>query len=225
MTQDVTLKDIRTEKENVMDIDRMELVLGTIDRLGVVTVKQLHEILKFSNYRKTCRIVQSLEQYLNVDRSKQKIVYLNKEGRNFLGSENEVKKSPLFDHMLLCNLVFIYYNCPISWHREYVVEFEQNRPVLNFIKVEGINVSNKQKFVSDAYFERNGYSYFIEVDNKRDMKDNKKKINKYIELWPKIRERFQNPRLCVFTHSDKRKKMFLDWTKNIPNEVKVFSEI
>jgi hypothetical protein len=57
------------------------------------------------------------------------------------------------------------------------------------------------------------------------MVDNRKKIQKYLEMWPEIKMKYQNPKLCVFTHSEKRKKEFLNWTKNIPNEIHIFKEI
>lgn len=204
-----------------MNIDTMEHVLSTIDRLGVVTVKQLHYILKYDNYRKTCRVVQKLEPYLNVERSRQKIVYLNKEGRQMIGSNREVKKSALFEHMLLANEVFIHYNCPLTWKREYVIETSD----LNFIKVKGLNLQPKNKIVCDAFFERNGYCHFIEIDNTRKMVDNKKKIEKYLEMWPEIRKRYSNPKLCIFTKSAQRKKTFRELLRNVPNEVYCFSEI
>lgn len=208
-----------------MNTERMEKVLLTIDRMGVATIKQLHEVLKMGSYRNTCKIVNQLEKYLHVDRSKYKIVYLNKEGREFIGSEKEIKKSQLFEHMLLANEVFIYYECPITWEREYSFEIEQKPSNLGFIKVEGLNVSKIIKIVCDAFFERNGYTYLIEIDNTRKMIDNRKKIQKYLDLWPMIREKYQNPRLCIFTKSEKRKKTFLEWTRNIMSEVKTFDEI
>lgn len=204
-----------------MNINTMEHVLSTIDRLGVVTVKQLHNILKYDNYRKTCRVVQKLEPFLNVERSRQKIVYLNKEGRQMIGSNREVKKSALFDHILLTNEAYIHFNCPLTWKREYVIETSNS----SFIKVKGLKLIPKNRIVCDAFFERNGYSYFIEIDNTRKMVDNRKKIQKYLDLWPMIREKYQNPRLCIFTKSEKRKKTFLEWTRNIPNEVKTFDKL
>lgn len=208
-----------------MNTERMELVLSTIDQLGVVSVKQLHEILKFSSYRKTCRIVQNLEPYLHVERSRQKIVYLNKEGRQFVGSDREVKKSPLFEHRLLINEVFIHYNCPVTWRTEHTIEIEEKGENMGFIKVEGLKPVTKKKIVCDAYFERNGYTYLIEVDNTRKMVDNRKKIQKYLEMWSGIREQYQNPKLCFFTRSEKRKREFSKLLKNILSEVYCFDEL
>jgi hypothetical protein len=208
-----------------MNIERMERVLSTIDRMGIATIKQLHEVLKMGSYRNTCKIVNQLEKYLHVDRSKHKIVYLNKEGREFIGSDREVKKSQLFEHMLLANEVFIHYGCPVTWKREHVISVRQEPAYTFQIQVKGVSIKSDVKIIVDAFFERNGYTYLIEIDNTRKMVDNKKKIQKYLELWPMIREKYQNPRLCIFTKSEKRKKTFLEWTRNITKEIKTFDEI
>lgn len=207
-----------------MDLDRKEMILSTIDRLGIVSVRQLHEILKIGSYRNMCRIVGQLEEYLHVDRSREKIVYLNKDGRNLIGSDREVKKSALFEHMLLVNDIFIHYGCPKTWQREHSIIL-QNSPVYEFqIQVKGISPKS-EKIVSDAKFERNGYTYLIEVDNTRSMTDNKKKIKKYVENWKEIRKQYQNPKLCIFTKSKNRKRTFQDLTRNIPAEIYIFDEI
>lgn len=208
-----------------MNIARTELVLETIDKLGIVSVRQLHQVLKLGSYRYTCKVIQELENYLHVDRARQKIVYLNKEGRQLIGSDKEVKKSPLFEHSLLANDVFIHYDCPVTWKREHAIEIEQKQHNLSFIKVQGLSVVNKIKIVCDAYFERNGYTYLIEIDNTRKMVDNKKKINRYIETWQEIRMQYQNPKLCIFTKSQKRKREFSSMLKNIPHEVLCFDEL
>lgn len=208
-----------------MNIERTELVLKAIDKLGVVSVQQLYKILGLGSYRYTCKIVQDLEPYLNVDRTKKKVVYLNKKGRDFIGSNREVKKSLLLEHMLLTNEVYIYYGCPISWKREYVIHIGKGKQGLDFIQVKGLKLVTQEKIICDAFFERNGYGYIIEVDNIRDMKDNRKKIERYLEKWPEIRKQFQNPRLCIFTKSEQRKKTFRELLRNVPNEVYLFEEI
>jgi hypothetical protein len=209
-----------------MNTERMELVLSTIDKLGAVSVKQLHEILKLGSYRYTCQVVSKLEKdYLNTYRSKQKIVYLNGEGRQLIGSNRVVNKSTLFEHMLLTNQIFIHYNCPVSWRTEYPIEIKKIRSDVSFMKVNGKPIMEKIKIIPDAYFERNGYTYLIEVDNTRKMVDNRKKIQKYLEMWSGIREQYQNPKLCIFTKSQKRKKEFLALTKNIPHEIYCYNEI
>ena len=209
-----------------MNLDKMEMILSTINKLGAVSVKQLHMILKLGSYRHTCRIINQLEDYLHVVRSQQKIVYLNKEGRQLLGSEKEIKKSILFDHMLLSNEAYIHYGCPLDWKREYMVETSLEPEFSYGIQIKGLTVVNKQTIIPDAVFTRNGYVNLIEIDNTRTMQDNRKKIQKYREMWPEIAKHFRvTPKLCIFTSSDKRKRDFSQLCNKMPHEIFTFQEI
>lgn len=207
-----------------MNLARTEMILSTIDKLGAVSVKQLHEILRLGSYRYTCKVVSQLEEYLHVVRSNQKIVYLNKEGRQLIGSEKEIKRSILFDHMLLANKAYIYYGCPLDWKREYIIEIAQE-PEFSFgIQIKGLNVIKKKTIIPDAVFSRDGYVNLVEIDNTRAMIDNKKKIDRYQEIWKEIKKEFGcQPKLCIFTLSEKRKREFTQWCEKIPNEVRMFN--
>ncbi|MGV3465255.1 MAG: replication-relaxation family protein [Heyndrickxia sp.] len=206
-----------------MNLARTEQILSVIDQLGAVSVKQLHEILKIGTYRHTCRIISQLEEYLNIDRGRQKVVYLNKIGQQLIDSEKEVKKSVLFDHMLLANDAFIYYNCPADWKREYVIETAQEHEFSFAIQVKGLTVATKKKIIPDAIFKRDGYVYLIEIDNTRSMQDNRKKIEKYKEMWIEIRKQFNlQPKLSIFTKSEKRKKEFSKLCEKLQHEVVLF---
>jgi hypothetical protein len=209
-----------------MKLERVEQILLTIDRLGIVSVKQLHEILRLGSYRHTCRVVSQLDEYLNVVRSQQKIVYLNKEGRQLIGSEKEIKKSVLFDHMLLTNEVYIYLGCPNDWKREYSIEIVQE-PAFSFgIQIKGLSVAKSKTIIPDAVFSRDGYVFLIEIDNTRGMQDNRKKIQRYIEMWPSLKQRFgSQPKLCIFTMSEKRKREFAQLCEKLPCEVKSIYEL
>lgn len=209
-----------------MKLERVEQILSIIDNLGAVSVKQLHAILKLGSYRHTCRVVSQLEEYLHVVRSQQKVVYLNKDGRQLIGSDYEVKKSILFDHMLLTNEAYIYYGCPVDWKREYNIEVVQE-PEFSFgIQIKGLSVVKKQTIISDAIFARDGYVHLVEIDNTRSMQDNRKKIQKYKEMWPDIKQRFGlQPKICIFTMSEKRKKEFAHLCEKLPCEIRSFSEL
>jgi len=219
----------KNEGESVMNIERIEHVLSTIDMLGAVSVKQLHEILKLGSYRYTCQVVNNIENYLCVERGKLKIVYLNKEGRELIGSDQGVKKSMMLNHMLLANDAYIHFDCPLDWKREYKIEVRIKNPVLSNAFVadfKGVNVPTKNKIVPDAVFTRNGYVYLVEIDNIRKMLDNRKKIERYKEMWIDIKQHFNaQPKLCIFTKSEKRKREFLKLCEKLPCEVFTFSEI
>ncbi|MEK4148991.1 replication-relaxation family protein [Robertmurraya sp. FSL W8-0741] len=209
-----------------MKLERIEQILSAIDRLGVVSVKQLHEILRLGSYRHTCRVVAQLEEYLNVVRSQQKIIYLNKGGRQLIGSEKEIKKSVLFDHMLLSNEAYIYYGCPSDWKRELPIEVTQE-PEFSFgIQIKGLNVTKKKTIIPDAVFSRDGYVHLVEIDNTRSTQDNRKKIQKYKEMWSEIKNRFGlQPKLCIFTMSEKRKREFAQLCEKLPCDIKSFFEL
>jgi hypothetical protein len=209
-----------------MNLERTERILQVIDQLGAASVKQLHEILKMGTYRHTCRVISKLEPYLHVTRSREKIVYLNKDGRDLIGTNKEVKKSILFDHILLTNKAFIHYNCPLDWKREYAIEIAQE-PEFGFaIQVKGLTVTTKKKIVPDAVFTRDGYVHLVEIDNTRSMVDNRKKIIRYKEMWLDIRKQFgSQPKLCIFTKSEKRKREFMQLCEKLPCEIKTFGEI
>lgn len=209
-----------------MNLARTEQILQIIDQLGAVSVKQLHEILRIGTYRHTCRIVLQLEPYLNVSRSHQKIVYLNKDGRKLIGSEKEIKKSILFDHMLMSNDAFIQLGCPVDWKREFAIDVEQEQEYAFAIQVKGLSVATKQKIIPDAVFKRDGYIYLVEIDNTRSMVDNKKKIEKYKEMYKEIKQKFgAQPKLCIFTFSEIRKKEFITWCEKLPKQVLLFRDI
>jgi hypothetical protein len=54
------------------------------------------------------------------------------------------------------------------------------------------------------------------------MQDNRKKIEKYKEMWLTIKEQFGlQPKLCIFTLSEKRKKEFMQLCDKLHYEINV----
>lgn len=209
-----------------MNMERAERILALIDQLGVVSVKQLSEILNVGTYRHTCRVIKQLSPYLNEIRSKQKIVYLNKEGRQLIGSENELKSPGQLEHRLMANDAFIHFSCPYDWRREESIEIKSRSSFASGIIIKGLNTINQKIIIPDAMFSRNGYLHLVEIDNTRKMVDNRKKIESYKELWKDLHNHIKlTPKLCYFTCSDKRKKEIEILCKGIANEVKTFKEI
>lgn len=177
-------------------------------------------------YRNTCRVISNLGNYLNEVRGKEKIVYLNKDGRELIASINEVKKSILFDHMLLANEAYIYFSCPQTWQREYTFEMTKDPEYAFAIQVNGIKPTVKKRLVSDAVFTHNGYVHLVEIDNTREMKDNIKKIKTYEDMWDDIQEKYQmQPILYFFTTSESRKRKLNAALKNLNAEVLTFNDI
>ncbi|MEK4883697.1 replication-relaxation family protein [Bacillus sp. FSL W8-0223] len=197
--------------------ERTEMLLKTIDQLGVMTVRQLQRIHDLGSYRNACRIVSQLEPYLHVTRGREKIFYLNKDGRELIGSDKEVKKSMQIEHKLLLNEAYIYFGCPSDWITEYRIEHEEE--ITDIIVRIGSGKSVMKKIViADAYFAGN----VIEIDNTRHMKDNLKKIANYKEIF-KLKK--INPRLHFFTTTNHRKQKLEKWLSGMDHQVLTFDEI
>lgn len=182
--------------------------------------------MKLGTYRNTCLVISKLSPYLNEVRGREKVVYLNKEGRELIASDNEVKKSLLFEHMLLTNDAYIYFNRPQTWQREYTFESVKEPEYTFAIKVNGMSPKTKTRLVADAVFAQSGYVHLVEIDNTRDMKDNIKKIKTYIEMWPDIQKKFNmQPKLYFFTTTESRKRKLTNALKGMNAEVWTFGEI
>lgn len=210
---------------------RVESLLTTIDRLGIVKIKHLQRIHDLKSYRNAARIISTqLKPYINETfYEREKVIYLNKDGRNFIGSDKDPQKPTLIAHTLLRNEVYLHFNCPADWQNEYTLEAQlKPRSGLDAIISSNMKLSSSMKVRADAMFTRNGYVHLIEVDNAREMAENRKKINSYAEILPMVRKQFeQTPILYFFTTTENRKRKFEEWLKgrSIRHEVKTFTEI
>ena len=143
-----------------------------------------------------------------------------------IGSDKEVKKTAIMDHMLYCNEAYIDLNCPIDWRREVPFVISTSRPTSLEIKVNGLSRTAvaEKRIIADAAFSRNGYEYMVEIDNTRTMLDNAKKMNAYSELF---RSRNKVCKLLIYTTTDDRKRKFekLILEGKMMGEVKTFKEI
>jgi Replication-relaxation len=205
--------------------NRIENLLITIDRLGIVKIKHLQEIHQLS-YRNACRIVSTqLRPYIHESYfNKEKVIYLNKKGREMIASEkDEIKVSTQTIHALLRNEVYIYFQCPYDWEIEHTLVANAEVPNSFGISFQGLSLSNKKTVICDAVFKRNGYMYLVEVDNTQDMKVNKKKIEKYREVLPSYKE--ETPFLYFFTHTEARKIKLEEWLKGVRSKVLLYKEI
>ncbi|GIN38428.1 hypothetical protein [Heyndrickxia oleronia] len=201
---------------------RIESLLTTIDQLGMVTIRQLRQKHDLKSYRNACRVVKQLEPYIHTTFfNKEKVLYLNKDGRELIGSTKEMKRNSLIEHILLANEAYFYFKCPLDWKREYTIEVK-DRIVFNRMNIV------KKKVIADASFTRNGYMHLIEIDNIRDMSDNKNKIEIYLEMWTFIKKEFnQLPILYFFTTTEIRKRKLDHWLNQckLRHEVLVINDL
>ena len=191
---------------NLSTQERIESLLMTIDQLGMAKIKHLQKKHDLKGYRNACRVIKQLHPFVyETFHEKEKILYLNKEGRRLIGSTKEVKKNNLIEHTLLCNEVYFYFDCPFDWQTEYRIEVKEPAAALG-IQFKGLTLTNSKQVISDAAFSRNGYLHLIEVDNIRDMADNKKKIAAYADLFKGWQEKLI-PALYFFTSPARQQKL------------------
>ena len=204
--------------------ERVERLLMTIDKLSMASIKHLRGIHDLKSYRNACKVLKQIEPYTQVTYfNKQKVFYLNKCGRDLIGSEREVKRNQNIEHTLLRNDAYIYLNCPLDWQNEAVIEYEVQQPNDLGIIIKGLSTAVKSKVVTDAMYRRNGYTHLVEIDNTRQMQDNLKKIKSYAECFKYL----DTPRLEIFTASLDRKRKFEKWLLEykLRGEVKTYEEI
>jgi len=177
------------------------------------------------NYRYACHVISHLKQYLHTTYFKrEKVFYLNKLGRDLIGTDKEITKASQVEHYLLRNEAYIFFKQPYDWETEKISNFEiEEDRKLNGILIKGMTVKNTKKLVSDAYFTRNGYTHLIEIDNTLDMKRNFQKVQTYSEY-------FKNAKMTkfeLFTTTSNRKNKFEAWLKEfkIAGNVYLYDEI
>lgn len=193
--------------------------------MQLATIKQIRGIHDLKSYRNACKVLRQLEPYTQVTYwNKQKVFYLNKAGRDMIGSSKEIKRNQNLEHVLLRNDVYIYLNKPINWETESVIEYSvaQQHKQLGII-IKGVSVATKTKVIADAKYTRNGYTHLVEIDNTRHMPDNLKKIQAYAECFKYL----DTPKLEIFTTSLTRKRKFENWLKEykLRGEVFTYDEI
>ena len=165
-----------------------------------------------------------LQPYTNTTYfKKEKVLYLNKEGRSLIGSDKEVKQGGHLEHTLLRNEAYIFLNKPYDWEMEKVLEYSIQQPNKIEIVMKGVSVANKSRLVADALYTRNGYTHLVEIDNKADMKDNHKKIKSYVECFKSL----NTPKLEIFTLTENRKRTFEKWLSDykLRGEIWTYSEL
>lgn len=115
--------------------------------------------------RNANRVLKEMSEYICSFRQNENIYYLNKEGRERIGSEKVLKKTLQATHYLMRNDLYIAFGCPANWKSE--------------IKLE---VPAVVSVIADAVFVRNGVYHIIEIDHIQKMTVNREKVKKYRKL-------------------------------------------
>jgi hypothetical protein len=184
--------------------ERQANILLTIDKLGFASRKHIQEIHELGTVRNANRVLRDMHEYLSSFRFEEKIYYLNQKGRDQIGSTKEMKKNQQVEHYLMQNDIYIYMGCPKDWEIESSTSFKAQ------VNLGSGIVSSKQfTIIPDAKCTLNNLRNYIEVDNVRVMKENKKKIETYAAL-----KRVKEFKLIFYTSSEVRKERLEEWCKN-----------
>jgi Replication-relaxation len=142
--------------------------------------------------------MKNLEVYTNHFSDFEYVYYLNKKGRELIGSEKIVTKTLQYQHTLMKNDIYVHFEMPKNWMNEYTI------PTKEF------------KIVADAIFQADKV-YFLEVDNMQKMKENYNKIDKYkkfkeMGLWQQ-ENHGHFPTLLFYTTKDSRQHQLREYCK------------
>ena len=150
------------------------------------------------------KVLGSMKEWLHVkpspERANENVYYLNKNGCDYLGIEDERRWVQSVEHYLMRNDLYIHYEMPPGFQ----IEAE--------ITINGGLVSKILR--ADGYFVKDGLHYFLEVDRMQKMVENKKKIELYSELGPLMLKKYEtHPYIVFFTNSQFRQQKLSQWCK------------
>lgn len=139
------------------------------------------------------------------------IYYLNKLGRDMIGSKRQVKRSLQTKHTLMRNDFYFYMGCPPDWRNEMKVA-----------------IGEKVILIADAIFKKDGRYQFLEVDHTQTMTENKLKINRYRDIFNsgQFQQQFGYfPNLHIVTINNVRVRRFKDMCEGLPAKVYLLEEL
>lgn len=138
------------------------------------------------------------------------VYFLNRIGRQMIGSSKVVRRTMQTRHTLMRNDFFFFVGCPANWRNE--------------IKV----TDGQTTLVTDALFVKEKRYHFLEVDNTQSMAENAVKIKRYKEMCK--RGLFQKdfgyfPTVHIVTVSRSRMKRFAELCEGLPFKVYYHQDI
>lgn len=146
-----------------------------------------------------------MSEYLGSFRNDlEKVYYLNKRGREYVGCNIARSKTQNVGHFLTRNQLYVHLKQPRTWQNEMK------------IKAGDLCVT------CDAKFEDNGVPVFVEVDCQQQMNVNKQKADKYRQIKEMTGFNFQ---LVWVTEIESRQDKLRELSFGIPGRVYTLSEI
>lgn len=180
---------------------RQEQILLLLKRFDFMSRDQLRKYCRLGTVRNANRELLKIAEYINKSRDdQQSIYYLNKIGREYVDCEKIRKKGGHVIHTVMRNEFWSYIGYPFEWKNE--------------VKVS----DGKTTIVVDAMYKKE-HQHFLEVDHTKTMKENRLKIDKYINLFNNglIAESLGHfPTVVFLTTTELRRKQLQDALKPLP---------
>lgn len=188
---------------------RDEQILLLLRKFDFLTRDQLNKCFKLGKVRNTNRVLKNLSNYLASYREgNQSVYYLSNLGREYVECTKVRKKGNHVQHTVMRNEFWLFFKCPQDWKNE--------------IKIS----SGANTVVTDSMFTRNGFKYFLEVDNIQKMKVNRDKIQRYKNLMPSLIQQFgYNPTLVWLTTTELRRKQLEEACEGLKYQVYTMDDI
>lgn len=188
-----------------MKEQRTENILWSLRRFDYLTQAQIQVIHDLKGDRNANRILNSMSEYISSFRNGlEKIYYLNKNGREYVGHDVVRKKTANAEHFITRNQLWIHLRRPKEWQNE--------------VQIKAGSIS----IVCNAKTSQNGVPVFVEVDISQPMQVNKAKIEKY----KKIQQLSKDPFYVVWvTKFPGRKKKLMELSAGLKGHVYTVEEI
>lgn len=184
----------------------------SLDRFGFLSRAHIQRLHRLGGERNARKVLQQMGEYLHSFREERygAVYYLNRIGRQMIGSQKIVRRTLQVRHTLMRNDFFFHAGCPGHWNNE-------------------MNVTDGQtKLVTDALYKKDGRYNFLEVDNTQSMAENGTKIKRYREMHDRglFHKAFGYfPTLHVVTVSKSRVRRFTEMCKGMPVQVYYHQDI
>lgn len=176
-------------------------------KLDLASRSQLQTIHSLGTNRNASRVLKNMDKYLNHFTDMEHIYYMNKAGRDLVGSKRVINKTMQYKHILMRNDIYVLFRCPEHWQNEFPIKI----PDLTFY--------------ADSVFMVGQECFFLEVDNEQKMKENKLKMEKYkafeeTGLW-QDKNNGTFPTLIFYTKTIPRKHQLMEMGQGL--KLKVFT--
>lgn len=193
-------------------LQREEAILLSLKKLDYLSRSQIQKLHQLGGERNARRVLNNMSEYLSSFRDVENIYYLNKAGRERVGSHVARHKTNQVGHYLMRNDMYIHYR-PTEWKNEMKVT----------VQGEGM-----VSIITDAYFEYKQRLHFLEVDHLQHMQKNYEKVEKYRKIKDTgvYQDRYKYfPRLVWVTLTENRKEQLVKWCEGLDTKVFTWDEI